>query len=687
MRILTAFALTLCFACAAFAQQGSSSNATQLGTKVVGNVNGNVSAQAVLIPRVNARRIFGDEIANNYAVVEVNISNKSTDAALIIHGIFIDYSNWPLSGMSKNDLNPADLPQGPFADYQGATRASQVASEEYRVVRGQLLDAQSWTKRNVIIRALTLAGSLAGAYTFSLKETGIIKGITQANGVGIPGLATAWPDSTIEQLNRVSDFGYRTNRVVPREGGEVVVCFFPIDRFLTPGFRKLFLKSPALFFAPLQMLADKQSQRDITAALGDLGLVVNLDVLQKKLPCYLRIVREVEPTGNQPAPTTMRNLISKASIKQCLADFGMAEALDASGNRTGIRVADDGLFKQYMALDYLKSVSLNNVGVTVDGVMSVDTTGVAAKPDGIEFDQVADCGGGAETECFWTNTQADDGVRTGRITGSYLTSGEVVFREADALELKEFETVSEGATDQSLSFSFKLTKFLNTGTKLHYKVTKTNPAGGNPLDSPEREYVVRYTPGPPVLESRAVSSDNKTVTINARGFIPGATEVMLFTPDGQTLEGTDVKLKSPASPTKVELNMEGKDLGCWSTEIYVGDPPVLATPGRISFALVPSPTVADAKVESKKIVVTGTQLIDTGMCPAGGGKALTFRLLKKEPGVQDKPIPLTPDKKLADRWEFPLPKDAAAADSGPWVVEAWLGNKKLDGKNTLDLTR
>lgn len=680
MRILTAFALTLCFACATFAQVAAPRDAPQLGTKVVGNVSQSVSAQAVLIPRVNARRIFGDEIANNYAVVEVNISNKSPDAALIIHGIFIDYSNWPLSGMSQNDLEAHErgMSSGPHADYQGSNRPSQVASVEYRVARGQLLDAQMWTKRNFILRALTLAGSLASAYTFSLNETGIIKGITQASGVGIPGLATAWPDSTVDQLNRVSDFGYRANRVVPREGAEVVVCFFPIDRFLTLGFRKLFLKSPALFFAPLQMLADKQSQGDVKAALGDLGLEVEMETLRKKLPCYLKIVRELEPANGQPASTTMRSLIGKASIEKCMElEFGMKEEKNANGERIGVKVTDETLFKSYMALDYLKSVSLNNVGVTVDGVMSVDTSGVTAKPDGIEFDQVADCAGGAETDCFWTNTQADDGVRTGRITGSYLTAGSVVFRETDGLEFKEFETVAEGATDQSLGFSFKLTKFIPTGTKLHYKVTKANPAGGNSLDSPEREYVVRYTPGPPVVETTTVSGDNKTVTINARGFIPDATDVTLFAPDQQKLEGADVKLKSPASPTKLELDMDGKDLGCWGVEINVGDPHVLATPGKFEFALLPSPTVEGASVSGKKIVVTGKQLIDTGMCKAGGGKALTFQLLKKEPGVQDKPIALTVDKKLAEKWEFKLPTEATAADSGPWVVQAWHGSKKL----------
>src|SRR5712692_4082256 len=111
-RLLTSLLLTICFCGLAFAQDDASDktkkalgqaakNGNGLHTTLL--VNGNVNAQAVLIPRVDARRIFGSEIANNYAVIEVNVGNKSPNAALIIHGIFIDYRDWPLSGASRRD--------------------------------------------------------------------------------------------------------------------------------------------------------------------------------------------------------------------------------------------------------------------------------------------------------------------------------------------------------------------------------------------------------------------------------------------------------------------------------------------------------------------------------------------------------------------------------------------------------
>src|SRR5690349_496215 len=110
-------------------------NGKPLQTQIT--VNGSVHAQAVLIPRVDARRIFGKEIADNYAVIEVNVGNKSSDAAFIVHGIFIDYREWPLSGAAPKKLEaPASTDS-----YQASSFPSEVASEEYRVVRGQLLDA------------------------------------------------------------------------------------------------------------------------------------------------------------------------------------------------------------------------------------------------------------------------------------------------------------------------------------------------------------------------------------------------------------------------------------------------------------------------------------------------------------------------------------------------------------------
>jgi hypothetical protein len=44
-----------------------------------------VGVTAVLLTRPSVRRLFGAEIANTYAVVQLNISNNNADAAFVLH--------------------------------------------------------------------------------------------------------------------------------------------------------------------------------------------------------------------------------------------------------------------------------------------------------------------------------------------------------------------------------------------------------------------------------------------------------------------------------------------------------------------------------------------------------------------------------------------------------------------------
>src|SRR5271165_1708902 len=75
-------------------------DATTAGTPlpVTINVADNVNVEAVMLPRAITKRVFGKDVANNYAVIEVNISNRSKDAALVLESLLIDVSEWELAG-------------------------------------------------------------------------------------------------------------------------------------------------------------------------------------------------------------------------------------------------------------------------------------------------------------------------------------------------------------------------------------------------------------------------------------------------------------------------------------------------------------------------------------------------------------------------------------------------------------
>jgi len=668
---LISLLVIICFSSATLAQEvdantkklleAAAKNADARELKSEITVSDSTSVQAVLIPRVDAERIFGKEIARNYAVIELNIGNKSKSAALIIHGVFIDYRDWPLSGVPAIQSTP----QGRTNKYQAPSVPSQVASEEYRVVRGQLLDAQMDTVRNRFLRWLTLAGNLAGAFTFSLNEQGIIKGIAAATGVGIPGVATAWPDRTVEQLNRVSDLGFRTNKLVPKESAEVIVCFFPIDRFLTPGFRNLFLKSPAVFFAPLAMLADKAMDSEAEAAMRDFIRPSGLTVkdLKEGVGCFMKIMQSDQ---------------RQFGYDVCLAEMGLEKYKDPVTHEVGARAigrrdANGNVelgtvnkgFKVFLALEFLAGVSLNRVTITVDGVMSVDINIVPPRVDEIAINKVTECGDAGD-ECLWTLTSVASGVRTGVIRGAFLKSADLKIAEADALSITDVKKIDDGSTDDEYRFSFKLNAAIASGTKLHFTMTKpVATPGAKPLESNTWEYVVDYPTTAAKLISVAVddASTPTTVTVKGARLTPTPLTVSLVPQAGDTItvqaaaltkvttDGFDITL--PTGANKLHP-------GCWQVQVKAG---ALSSNLSGMFAIPPSPTLTSAERSDKFIFVKGNDLIDFGSC---GGQLVSFKLLKK-----DDTDPT--DLKVKD-WNngSPLLELPDKAKDGEWKVQVFL---------------
>jgi hypothetical protein len=635
-RLLTSVLLIVCFGSIVLSQEAQDAKTRKLldtaakngnGLRSEISVNGNVHVQAVLIPMVDVRRIFGRNIAENYAVVEVNVGNKSGNAALIIHGIFIDYRHWPVSGTT-----PAELIADRSTDsYQASNFPTEVASEEYRVVRGQLLDAQTDTLRNRFLRYLTLAGNLAGAFTFSINEQGIIRGIAAANGVGIPGVATAFPDKTIEQLNRVSDFGFRSNKVIPKQASDIIVCFFPIDRFLTPGFRKIYLKRPALFFAPLLMLVDKSVEKDVNDIMGPLltGLGYDVPQLREALPCYQVVGRGEGPTNPGYLP--------------CLDYFGLEKDPTTSDGRLRVKLKDnktDGsafkVFQRFLALEFLRNVTLNRVTITLDGVMAIDVNTVAARIDEITMDKIADCGD-ANGECFWTNLTAGGGVRTGVIRGAYMKNGDVKIAEAEALHITDVQKIDKGSTDDELHFSFKLNAAICDQKNLTFTVTKSAASeGAKELESNSWLYPVICATTAIGIDSAKLSSDKKTVTVRVRRVNSAAVTFALHPEVGADVPVPAANVAPDATDkNKFVLTIDGMKLtaGCWSVQAESGG---LTSNVSNKFAIEPNPTLDTANRRDKFIVVAGTDLIDFGHC---GGQRITFKLLK-EGAAADKAIPL-----------------------------------------------
>jgi hypothetical protein len=702
-----------CFCCAVFEQTKQETQTKKMLEAAANNgktvptdmtVKHNVNAQAVLIPQTDARRIFGKEIADHYAVIEVNVGNKSPDAALIIHGIFIDYSGWAMSG-SVDQGQPttiASAPGKPFDLFQSSTSPNQVASEEYRIVRDQLQNARLYSGRSWTMRALELAADIATAYPFGLSAREL-KYFGVFSGNLVPGIEKLWPEETEAQLLRISDYGYRTNKVIPKESAEIVVCFFPIGRFLTPGFAHLFLKKPALFFAPLQMFADKTLKKETASLLNTIDSKLDLDDLARAMPCYVRIVRETD-FGANAAKGSLREQVSKAGIDTCLHRFGLTRdtdgKIDLMGAPNCISETTEKAFGNFLALDFISHMSLNSITVTVDGAMTVDTSSLVPKIDSVKFDSVDPCGSD-EMPCFWSDLTVQSGTRTGAILGSYLTNGtiEIVDAKEKDLGLTELKTVPEGSSDQVLNFSFKLTKPIPAGTTIHFKVTK--PVMGvaalstNSLESKLLEYVVLAKDQITVSVSQFVETTPPptpptwTLTLTSEAFAtaPSTMTFNLHPPSGADVpllvDSTVVDPKSK-NVTAFVFKIQTSKLtpfGCWKVVVSIDKEPVRV----LDLDVAPTITKAtlDTSEATKKIKIEGVGLnnVDSVTGNDCQGNAPSFAIVntdsKSFPLVLEKPVP-TDGTSL----KFTLPLPATSADK-TWTVKVTFNGKDVPIKTNL----
>jgi hypothetical protein len=479
---------------ATIAVTDAAQNGFKLSNTSSTDVTGNISVDATLIPASIARTVFGKEVSNNYAVIELTVSNRSSDDAFIVHTIFIDYSQWLLSGSSPFEQNALCLqgaqkknadgsdgkgpsegkigndaskqqptPSNCFGNrlqpWQQQTFANQISSVETRIVRGQLLDRQPWTTRNWVLRSLQAAGSIATSFTFVTSSQSWIRGIGAFNGAGIPAYQTIWPDATVGQMNRISDVGFQVNKVIAKQSSDIIVAFFPIDRFLTPDLKSIFISSPAAFFAPIAAMIDPQTR--------------------PKLASYVDFIFHDSETGQITNLVSHLPQIISANSDLCQG-LRNSSAPDNATSPTRASTLGDACATAEM----LNRMSLNTVRVVVGGTMTVDVDKVPPQITSVEITTPAD----KNTTTMWQAKGALDGT----ISGSFLGGGtpSIVNPDISGITIKRVE---EGSTDTQLHFTLTLASALKAGTtKLTFQVSKPSSSGSTikssthdfPIESP-----------------------------------------------------------------------------------------------------------------------------------------------------------------------------------------------------------
>jgi hypothetical protein len=598
------------------------------------NVHDSVGVTAVLLTQPTVRRLFGREISDTYAVVQLTISNTSGDAAFVIHSAYIDTSQWALGGGTRGFSFDNTTSNYPGEQARAGSWPNQIASVESRIARGQLLDAQQWSARNWTIRLLTVAGSLASGYSFAFKEAGIAKGIAAFSGDFVPGVALAWPDGAVAQQNRISDVGYQTNKIIGKQSSDIIVCFFPIDMFLSAPIRQIFLKSPGLFQSPYQILFTDANEK-IRKELGVRDEL--LPALRKLHPCYSKMF---EPSAS--ASKTESGLLDSAQTviqsgcKAMLADSANAEAL--------------------VGLDYIGRFGIQNIRVYVDGIMTVDIDTVPASIDQVVFDD-------ATKPEFW----AVPGDKKGTLQCRFCTNGKVTVLEADKLGITNVATAADASSPNTLQFSFTTSKPIESGQSLTFVVTKT-PAdpkkSTQEIKSAPFVYTVAYAEVAAAITNVAIA--DKKVTVTGSGFLNTTTNPLaaLLHSDGKN---ADVLVTLAAGQTTEKLTFDipaGVGPGCWNVHVKLGSMET-AAPNKAGQKILSeaTPKLTGATLGTSAITVKGEQLVDTSGC---GGKALTF---KAGPNLVDVSAKLDSPTEAT----LSVPADATKG----WTVQLLQGGTKV----------
>jgi hypothetical protein len=589
-------------------------------------VNSSIGVSATLLTYDAVSRLFGKEIANTYAVVQLTISNRNSEAAFVLHSAYLDISKWALGGAGLTVASPA------MEWYQASTNTNRISSVEARIARGQLLDAQTWSKRNWTVRTLTAVGSVAAGVVFNAGENAA-KYVAAFNGTVVPGVAFAWPDGSVAQINRISDFGFQTNKVFPKGSGDIIVCFFPMDLFLSPGLRQVFVHSPSLFLSPYQILFSRENGKARVA----MGLPFDKDdpavrTARSALSCF-------------PGP----GIISlKDAVDHCLRPpFDLDEAE---------RQPTEAQWKRALGLiDYIGRFGANNIPVIVDGVMTLELDAVPAAIDTVTFE------GDASTQAFWAS-----GEHQARLECRYCANGQVMIQEAATLGIADVKVVSDQKDAHSLTASFKLVKPIDTGSVLHFVIAKPSldPTKTEPIKSTPFAYTVSYLAVRPTVSG--IKIDNKKITLTGTSLDNTATHPMALSVSREGGLAADKVIAWPSDANSATVSFAApEDLapGCWHVRLKWKDDAITVPDAEKAQKIMvsPAPALSGAKRGADSIVVTGSQLADTTAC---SDKPLAFELV--DSSAKEKPplaVKATFDSLTKATLSLP-----AAAKTGKWLV-------------------
>jgi hypothetical protein len=436
------------------------------------DLSGSVTVEAVLLPPNVVKPIFGGEVAKNYAVISIIISNNDVKQSAVIHSAFLDYSHWLFSGVFAG--LPGDDSLNIDTKLQTPNKASQVASAEVRTVRTDFQDAQLRSPRAWVIHIATAIGASAASVTYATANDLFAPSVAAFNGVVVPAISAVWPDPSQNQLNLLNDVGFRTNKVIGAKQSDIIVTFFPLGRFLTRSMEKLYRKSPAAFFNPSEELMTKKMDpefKDMLEQLGKTGLLCSAQVSRDDNGKD-KLARKQTAGANE---CSMNWEAVRTELLHALGEYERYYVLakaTAQPNRP-VQVCareDDKVQQACAAVSLMGRMSLNTIRVVVGGTMTLDVATIPAAISGVTLTGENDA----------SNWKAGKTL-SGTVNGTFLSAAALTVTagtdasgaKLTALPVVNAAALGTSATDSALPFTLTTSADIAPDSKLTFVATKT----------------------------------------------------------------------------------------------------------------------------------------------------------------------------------------------------------------------
>ena len=178
-----------------------------------------VDAPPSLLDAKTTEFVFGRLVSQKTLAVQVTVTNRSKSNDLLVSEISLSFC--PGSPAATPTV-PGTLPCNvPFS----------LSGLDKTVLQGLADRGQSKDLRNLFLRIIEGIGAAAVPFPTFIRHIGrsFTPGVAAWNGPFTAAYKTVFPDYTVNQVIRLSNIAFTTNKVVSKGSSETVVAFIPLE--------------------------------------------------------------------------------------------------------------------------------------------------------------------------------------------------------------------------------------------------------------------------------------------------------------------------------------------------------------------------------------------------------------------------------------------------------------------------